>query len=89
MRASSAYPLHAVSVWSCSHCTVTMSYRIQKLLALVPSTLNWKLMDRAPLSTWVHRDGKLALLGDSCHPMLVRMHPSLPSLSHICLMFFI
>ncbi|KIJ60015.1 hypothetical protein HYDPIDRAFT_32595 [Hydnomerulius pinastri MD-312] len=45
--------------------------RIQKLLAMVPSTLNWKLMDRAPLDTWVHKDGKLALLGDSCHPMLV------------------
>ncbi|KAF9236355.1 FAD/NAD(P)-binding domain-containing protein [Melanogaster broomeanus] len=44
--------------------------RIQKLLALIPSTLNWKLMDRAPLSTWVHKDGKLALLGDACHPML-------------------
>ncbi|KAI9463897.1 FAD/NAD(P)-binding domain-containing protein [Boletus coccyginus] len=44
--------------------------RIQKLLALVPSTLKWRLTDRTPLSTWVHRDGKLALLGDSCHPML-------------------
>ncbi|KAG9309242.1 FAD/NAD(P)-binding domain-containing protein [Chiua virens] len=44
--------------------------RVQKLLALIPSTLNWKLMDRAPLSTWVHQGGKLALLGDSCHPML-------------------
>ncbi|KAF8837679.1 FAD/NAD(P)-binding domain-containing protein [Paxillus ammoniavirescens] len=44
--------------------------RIQKLLALIPSTLNWKLMDRAPLRTWVHPKGKLALLGDSCHPML-------------------
>lgn len=44
--------------------------RIQKLLALVQSTLNWKLMDRAPLSTWVHKDGRIALLGDACHPML-------------------
>ena len=44
--------------------------RIQKLLALIPSTLNWKLMDRAPLRTWVHADGKVVLLGDSCHPML-------------------
>ncbi|KAI9458997.1 hypothetical protein HD554DRAFT_2298655 [Boletus coccyginus] len=44
---------------------------IQKLLALVPSTLKWRLTDRTPLSTWVHRDGKLALLGDSCHPVLV------------------
>ena len=29
-------------------------------------------MDRAPLATWVHPKGRLALLGDSCHPMLVR-----------------
>lgn len=28
-------------------------------------------MDRAPLSTWVHSQGKIALLGDACHPMLV------------------
>ncbi|KAG2145434.1 uncharacterized protein EDB93DRAFT_1087020 [Suillus bovinus] len=46
------------------------STTIQKLLALVPSTLNWRLMDRDPLPSWIHKDGKLALLGDSCHPML-------------------
>ncbi|KAF8122377.1 hypothetical protein EV363DRAFT_1436721 [Boletus edulis] len=44
--------------------------RVKKLLALIPSTLNWKLMDCAPLSTWINKNGKLALLGDSCHPML-------------------
>ena len=55
-----------------------LSCRVQKLLALVPSTLNWKLMDRAPLKTWVHPDGKLVLLGDSCHPMLVRIARFLP-----------
>lgn len=44
---------------------------IQKLMAMVPSTLSWKLMDRDPLETWIHKDGKLVLLGDSCHPMLV------------------
>lgn len=43
---------------------------IQKLLALIPSTLDWKLMVRDPLPSWIHKDGKLALLGDSCHPML-------------------
>lgn len=63
---------------SCAHHIVSLSCRVQKLLALIPSTLDWKLMDRAPLSTWVHSDGKLALLGDSCHPMLVRMHESFP-----------
>ncbi|KAG2145435.1 uncharacterized protein EDB93DRAFT_1241107 [Suillus bovinus] len=43
---------------------------IQKLLALIPTTLDWKLMVRDPLPSWIHKDGKLALLGDSCHPML-------------------
>jgi len=27
-------------------------------------------MDRAPLDKWVHREGRVALLGDACHPML-------------------
>ncbi|KAG8931268.1 hypothetical protein FRC02_002990 [Tulasnella sp. 418] len=44
--------------------------KIQKLLEMVPSTLKWKLMDRKPLHTWVHPSGKVALLGDACHPML-------------------
>ncbi|PCH42698.1 FAD/NAD(P)-binding domain-containing protein [Wolfiporia cocos MD-104 SS10] len=44
--------------------------RIQKLLSLVESTLKWRLMDRLPLPTWVHRSGRVALLGDACHPML-------------------
>jgi salicylate hydroxylase len=44
--------------------------RIQKLLGMVESTLNWKLMDRAPLSRWVHEKGRIALIGDACHPML-------------------
>lgn len=40
------------------------------MLAMVPHTLKWKLMDRKPLDTWVHHAGKVALLGDACHPML-------------------
>ncbi|KAI0312297.1 FAD/NAD-P-binding domain-containing protein [Amylostereum chailletii] len=44
--------------------------RVQKLLSFVQSTLKWRLMDRQPLSTWVHPKGRVALLGDSCHPML-------------------
>ncbi|TDL21438.1 FAD/NAD(P)-binding domain-containing protein [Rickenella mellea] len=44
--------------------------RVQKLLAMVPSTLKWKLMDRSPLPTWIHPEGKVVLLGDACHPML-------------------
>lgn len=49
-----------------------LKLRIQKLLSFIPSAIKWKLLDHAPLKSWVHRDGKLALLGDSCHPMLVR-----------------
>ncbi|KAJ6588589.1 hypothetical protein B0H19DRAFT_1100201 [Mycena capillaripes] len=44
--------------------------RVEKLLKLVSSTLIWPLLDRDPLDTWVHPRGKVALLGDACHPML-------------------
>ncbi|KAJ7352158.1 hypothetical protein DFH08DRAFT_693715 [Mycena albidolilacea] len=44
--------------------------RVQKLLELVSTTLIWPLFDRDPLARWVHPAGKLALLGDACHPML-------------------
>ncbi|KAJ7507392.1 FAD/NAD-P-binding domain-containing protein [Mycena galericulata] len=43
---------------------------VEKLLALVSSTLIWPLFDRDPFDTWVHPSGKVALLGDACHPML-------------------
>jgi salicylate hydroxylase len=46
-------------------------HRIQKLIHLIPSTLKWLLADREPLEKWVHDSGKVVLLGDSCHPMLV------------------
>ncbi|KDR69830.1 hypothetical protein GALMADRAFT_214909 [Galerina marginata CBS 339.88] len=44
--------------------------RIQKLLSLIDYTTVWALMDRRPLENWVHKDGKVCLLGDACHPML-------------------
>ncbi|KAJ6481022.1 FAD/NAD-P-binding domain-containing protein [Mycena sanguinolenta] len=44
--------------------------RVKKLLALVSHPLIWPLFDRDPLDTWVHPSGKVALLGDACHPML-------------------
>lgn len=44
---------------------------VQKLLSLANVVSNWRLLDSPPLDTWVHPDGKLALLGDACHPMLV------------------
>lgn len=57
--------------------------RITKLLSMVPSTLKWKLMDRQPLVTWLHHEGRVVLLGDSCHPMLVNctMHNSREEMS--------
>ncbi|KAF7342099.1 FAD/NAD-P-binding domain-containing protein [Mycena venus] len=44
--------------------------RVDKLLGLISHTLIWPLFDRNPLDTWVHSGGKVALLGDACHPML-------------------
>jgi salicylate hydroxylase len=44
--------------------------KLQKILAMIPRTLSWRLMDRAPMETWVHKCGTIVLLGDSCHPML-------------------
>ncbi|KAF7329986.1 FAD/NAD-P-binding domain-containing protein [Mycena kentingensis (nom. inval.)] len=44
--------------------------RVEKLLSLVSHTLIWPLYDRDPLETWVHPAGRVALLGDACHPML-------------------
>ena len=53
--------------------------RIQKLLSHVRQTLNWRLMDRQPLETWIHSKNRAVLLGDACHPMLVSIF-TLPTL---------
>lgn len=34
-------------------------------------------MGRQPLETWVHKSGRVVLLGDACHPMLVSTIPIL------------
>ncbi|KAI0739994.1 FAD/NAD(P)-binding domain-containing protein [Daedaleopsis nitida] len=44
--------------------------RLGKILGFVKSTLKWRLMDRKPLSTWIHPSHRVILLGDACHPML-------------------
>jgi salicylate hydroxylase len=44
--------------------------RVQKLCALTGDFMKWRLCDLPILSRWVHPSGKVALLGDSCHPML-------------------
>jgi hypothetical protein len=45
--------------------------RLRKLQAMVTSVLKFRLMVRLPLKTWVHPGGRVALMGDACHPMLV------------------
>ncbi|KAF5389185.1 hypothetical protein D9757_003487 [Collybiopsis confluens] len=44
--------------------------RVQKLLSRADSVLKSKLVICQPLKTWIHESGRVALLGDSCHPML-------------------
>tara|TARA_R110000772_G_scaffold77139_25_gene166306 strand:- start:306 stop:1484 length:1179 start_codon:yes stop_codon:yes gene_type:complete len=41
---------------------------ITTLLEQADSFYRWALFDRAPLDQWI--DGRVALLGDACHPML-------------------
>lgn len=47
---------------------------VRKLCGLTSEYLKWKLADlEKPLQQWVHPSGKVALLGDSCHPMMPYM----------------
>ena len=55
-----------------SVCHSELPSRVRKLLGFVGSTLKWRLMDRKPLDKWIHDSGRIVLLGDACHPMLVR-----------------
>lgn len=43
---------------------------IASAIRVTPECLDWKICHRAPLSTWVSKSNKIALLGDSCHPHL-------------------
>lgn len=43
---------------------------VRKLCGLTGNYLKWKLADFEQLNKWVHPSGKVALLGDSCHPMM-------------------
>ena len=44
---------------------------VRSLIAAFPETFVWALHDRAPLPAWTR--GRVALLGDACHPMLPMM----------------
>lgn len=44
---------------------------VRGLIGAFPETFIWALHDRAPLPNWTK--GRIALLGDACHPMLPMM----------------
>jgi salicylate hydroxylase len=44
---------------------------VRGLISAFPETFIWALHDRAPLPAWTQ--GRIALLGDACHPMLPMM----------------
>lgn len=46
---------------------------VQKLCNLTGQYLKWRLADFDQLDHWVHPSGKVALLGDACHPMMPYM----------------
>ncbi|KAJ7501740.1 salicylate hydroxylase [Mycena galericulata] len=46
---------------------------VRKLCALTGTYLKWKLADFEQLERWVHPSGRVALLGDACHPMMPYM----------------
>lgn len=48
---------------------------IASAIKVTPSCLDWKISYRAPLPTWVSKRGKIALLGDRCHPHLPASAP--------------
>lgn len=43
---------------------------VSKLCGFAGSYLKWKLADFDELEHWVDRNGRVALLGDACHPMM-------------------
>ncbi|GAA6014850.1 hypothetical protein JCM10207_002201 [Rhodosporidiobolus poonsookiae] len=43
---------------------------IVNAMKLTPSCLDWKIVYREPLPTWISKSGKVVLLGDSAHPHL-------------------
>jgi salicylate hydroxylase len=46
---------------------------VRKLSNMTGTYLKWRLADFDQLERWVHPSGKVALLGDACHPMMPYM----------------
>ncbi|KUI56437.1 6-hydroxynicotinate 3-monooxygenase [Cytospora mali] len=49
---------------------VNLDPSIAAAVEKTPSLLDWKICYRDPLQTWVSKNHKIVLLGDSCHPHL-------------------
>jgi 2-polyprenyl-6-methoxyphenol hydroxylase-like FAD-dependent oxidoreductase len=43
---------------------------VQKIVKATPSVVDWKLVYRDPLPTWISPMHRIALIGDSAHPFL-------------------
>ena len=54
--------------------------RIQRLLSLIPDALRTKYVQRDPVEEWVDESGRLILIGEAAHPLLV----SKPSCAYLC-----
>ncbi|KLO05518.1 monooxygenase [Schizopora paradoxa] len=44
--------------------------RCAAILSKAPSCIDWKLVYRDPLPTWISKEARLALIGDAAHPFL-------------------
>ena len=44
--------------------------RCAAILSKAPSCIDWKLVYRDPLPTWISKGARLALIGDAAHPFL-------------------
>ena len=44
--------------------------RCAAILSKAPSCVDWKLVYRDPLPTWISKGARLALIGDAAHPFL-------------------
>ena len=44
--------------------------RCTAILSKAPSCVDWKLVYRDPLPTWISKGARLALIGDAAHPFL-------------------
>jgi len=48
----------------------TWDPRCAAIIRKAPSAVDWKLVYRDPLPTWVSKEGRLAIIGDAAHPFL-------------------